>query len=244
MVEITSELLQKLYKKYKPIIRKKIASYKILNTGLVEDIINEVFKIALEKDRLKNIREEHAIDYHFRKFWIYKGINQVLKNYFGNSGFLKESEIDDFDEKVNHRIDNGYIEDEARDFVIVDESLRKGVLTAHIQPKNNDIDWMDVVSGLLPEINDVDRYFVGKSIEYCLKELKEGKNTGSRERDFFILSDRLLIEKTQKQIAAKHKITPSRVNQIIKRDLAVLKRCLCEQLDLDKIWNYDCGELA
>ena len=242
MVKITKELVQKLYKRYQPIIRKKITNYKILNADLVEDIINEVFTIALEKDRLKKIRETKAIDFHFRKYWIVKGIKKVFKNHFGNLRYLKESEINDFDKKIQYLIDNGYTEEEAKNFVIVDESLRKGLLLEGIQPKNNKIDWMDFVSGLLPEIKDIDRLHIHKSIEYCLKELKNNKNF--RERDLLILIDRIYYEEKQKQIAAKYKITPPRVTQIIKRDLAILKKCLCEQLDLEKIWNYDCEELA
>ena len=236
MPEITDELIEMLYKKYKPIIRNKIWNYKIRDAGLVDDIVDEVFLIALENNRLRNLREESAFGIHFTYYWFLKGLKKVLRSHFDKSRLLRENEINAFREKVDYLVNNGYSEEEAKEYVIVDESLRMGIFTMYIQPKDNNPSWMDFVTGLLPELKDVDKLFINQSIEFCLNKLKERKNKKSK-RDFLILTDYISAEENERQngIAPMYNITPSRLNQILKRDLPALKKCICKRLDLAKI---------
>ena len=128
MVEITDDLANRLYNKYNNIIRYKIINYKIINKKLVNDVVNEVFAIAF--DEIQRMEETTYINYRFNNYWIISGINKVLTEYFDEGRLLKKNEIQDFSEKVMYLVsEKGYSEEEAKKYVIMDESLRKGYLT-------------------------------------------------------------------------------------------------------------------
>lgn len=246
MPEITDELIERLYEKYEPIIRKKIWNYKIRDAGLVDDIVQEIFSIALTNNRLRNINNAKAYKVHFTYYWFYKGLKKVLVDNFGKSRLLKENEIDSFQDKVNYLMQTGYSEEEAKDYVIMDESLRRGVFATFLQPPNDNPNWFDSLISIVPELKYDDRLFIRKSVDFCLKELSDRKNIRNSKRDFLILADIISPERIQSQeeIAEKYNITPERVSQIKKRDFPLLKKCICEYLELDKKWHYDCGELT
>jgi hypothetical protein len=242
LVELTDELFQRMYKDYAPIIRSDLRNQRFRDGQLIEDIVNETMVVAAEN--LGPLPNEDLIGPYFKRFWIFQGIKRVTKKSHDKPPVLKESQIDDFYEKVMFLVKElGYLEDEAKEYVIWDESLRKGLLLGPAAAADDHPGWLESLVQQIPKLAAIDRKLILNAIEYCLNELRQRNIPHEANRDVLVLCSIIEGEK-KRDIAKKFNFKPSRVTQIRKRDMPILRRCLCGQLDLDELMDIDCEEIA
>lgn len=240
VVKPTKKLIEDLYLENSSLIRKKISNLGIKNANLIEDCVNETFTIAY--NNLDPINNPEVIRFYLFNYWMVKAINKVLYEYLGYIPKLKEKDIEHFDDKINYLVDKGYTEYEAREYVISDESLKRGKIVEYIHPDDNNPNWIDYITSLSPELKAVDKLSIRNAFNVCLTNLSLRDNMATARRDYEIIMEYIDGE-NQNIISQKYDLTPARVNQIIKRDLLILMKCLCNHLELDRLWNLSCDEL-
>jgi hypothetical protein len=224
-----------LLNKYEPRIKSQIYNPLLTTHGLVEDALQEIFIVFLE--RCPNVNVAEAIPFHL-EFWIILGINRTLRNQYPERKPIKKDDIPDFVDRVRLLIEkHGYGKEDAERFVIEEESLRRFHFVHQVHPprshegnpESHYLEWVDRFRNDFPEIKDFDGPFILEAITFCFEKLKK-----HGQKVFQIMADIFIAGEAQNEIARKHGVTDARIAQIKKENFPGLVSCLENQLGLEK----------
>jgi len=96
------------------------------------DVLQEVRIVFLE--RLNQVSNEQALPW-FIEYWTLIGVNRVLRDYFREENPVKPARIPDFYDKVKRLIkEAGYSEQDAKEFVVLEESVKKRHIFRRVNP--------------------------------------------------------------------------------------------------------------
>jgi len=224
-----------LFEKYQRKVRSRIYNPLLTDHGLVEDALQEIFIVFLE--RCPKVNAVEAIPFHL-EFWITLGINRTLRNHYPERRPIRRGDIPEFAERVQMTIEEmGYGKEDAERFVIEEESLRRSHFVYRVHgpggdgnPDAHHMEWVDRLRSDFPELKDFDRPFIVKAIAFCFESLK--KKSG--ERVFQIMVDIFITGEAQHEIAKRYDLTDARIAQIKKENFPGLVSCLENQLVLEK----------
>ena len=196
--------------------------------------MHSLLKTAFKKffwwliERIDTVRNPKAVDFHFRHFWILQGIDRILKKHFKGTRLLRPRQISNFDEKVTVLISLGYNIEEAKEYIIIDESIKKGSFNKLESITDNNQGFIKGFKNKIYKQMETDNIVDKISIELCLQKLAFRKGKRNPKRDLMVMLD-YINEIKNKDIAKKYKITPPAITQILKRNLSFLRECLSNQ---------------
>jgi hypothetical protein len=193
---------------------------------LVDDVVNEVYIIYIKK--IRTIGDLKKVPYYLR-YWILKSVNYVLRQNRCEIKLLNPSQIESYVERIKDLVDEGYSEEEAKDNVIMEESIMRHRLVTSVPIEN---------LKLKPKgCSEADEQLItlqtakknAEVIKGCLENWKS-RGTKNADRDYHIFIDGYINEEKNNKIAKKYNLSSPRITQITKNVEEFLTKCIKKRL--------------
>jgi len=242
---LNKSLVESLLTRYRPKILARINREDIKRLGLEEDVLQEV-NIKIQA-YIENGQDIYEIPSKLN-LWILSAINKVIKHQKKPFIVIQEKNIKQYYEKVQHIVNKGYHEDEAKILVKVEESLLRGRVIYNIdydglspQQKdelfyNNTV--YNAVCGVIEILYSqgfnyseciIFAHDFAKAQALCLDRLRSLKG-GKAERDYHILIDAFYKRIPQNKVAKKNGLSDGRISQIVDRAADFIAECIKEKV--------------